>query len=267
MARVWEASQHSGTELLMLLAIADFADDDGRAYPSISTLATKCRTKPRYALVLIDALSRSGELEVHKHKGPMGRGGRTNLYRIVFEKLARRAPEAVNPGAVVNQGALLHSSSGSSEPGFREVVNQGAPKPSLNHQEPSERVRKAPKPTGKKMIPECEHQAIVDMFHELLPELPRVLLLGKTRKALISEAWRFAFTQPKSDGTPRATTSEEAIDWFRRFFKKVQTIDWMMGRTGAGRRSTFDYLLSDRGRTKVIESQDERPADWTDNYT
>ena len=28
MARVWELSTHGGTELLMLLAIADFADDD-----------------------------------------------------------------------------------------------------------------------------------------------------------------------------------------------------------------------------------------------
>jgi len=32
MARVWEQSQHAGTNLLMLLAIADFADDDGQAY-------------------------------------------------------------------------------------------------------------------------------------------------------------------------------------------------------------------------------------------
>lgn len=28
-AQVWERSGHSGSNLLMLLAIADFADDDG----------------------------------------------------------------------------------------------------------------------------------------------------------------------------------------------------------------------------------------------
>lgn len=32
MAEVWEHSHHAGTHLLMLLAVADFADDDGRAY-------------------------------------------------------------------------------------------------------------------------------------------------------------------------------------------------------------------------------------------
>ena len=110
-SRVWEGSTHSGSELLMLLAIADFADDEGRAYPSISTLATKCRTKPRYAIVLLEALGRSGELEIQKHKGPMGRGGRTNLYRVVLSKLIRKLPEVVNQSAQVNQGALVHQGS------------------------------------------------------------------------------------------------------------------------------------------------------------
>jgi hypothetical protein len=41
--RVWEASRQTGGALLVLLAIADFADDDGLAYPSISTLARKAR--------------------------------------------------------------------------------------------------------------------------------------------------------------------------------------------------------------------------------
>jgi len=31
MARVWELSRNRGNDLLMLLAIADFSDDDGKA--------------------------------------------------------------------------------------------------------------------------------------------------------------------------------------------------------------------------------------------
>ena len=42
-AAVWDRSAHAGNALLMLLAIADFADDEGRAFPSVSTLAKKCR--------------------------------------------------------------------------------------------------------------------------------------------------------------------------------------------------------------------------------
>jgi hypothetical protein len=130
MARVWEGSKHAGSELLMLLAIADFADDNGRAYPSISSLALKCRTKPRYAMVLLEALSAGGELEIRRQQGAIGRGGRTNLYRIVFDRLGTAQTEVVNQGAPVNQSAVVHQGAASSAPGFREVVNQGAAKPS-----------------------------------------------------------------------------------------------------------------------------------------
>jgi len=51
--RVWDHSAASGSFLLMLLAIADFADDDGNAYPSVPTLARKCRMKPRNANYIV----------------------------------------------------------------------------------------------------------------------------------------------------------------------------------------------------------------------
>lgn len=43
MSKVWECSQHSGSNLLMLLAVADFSDDDGMAFPAVEKLAKKCR--------------------------------------------------------------------------------------------------------------------------------------------------------------------------------------------------------------------------------
>jgi len=80
MARVWKHSQHVGTELLMLLAIADFANDDGDAYPAVGTLAKKCRITPRHANRILSALRNSGELQVLLHKGRVG----TNRYRIML---------------------------------------------------------------------------------------------------------------------------------------------------------------------------------------
>ena len=45
---VWEHSTAKGSELLLLLDIADAADDQGRnAFPSISTLAAKTRMSRR----------------------------------------------------------------------------------------------------------------------------------------------------------------------------------------------------------------------------
>ena len=64
MARVWELSRHVGTDLLMLLAIADFSDDDGLAFPSVEKLAKKCRMSKRNAQDRLKVLSESGELTI-----------------------------------------------------------------------------------------------------------------------------------------------------------------------------------------------------------
>lgn len=106
----------SATHLLMLLSIADFADDDGRAYPSVASLARKCRMKPRNAQTILAGLRESGELVIRMGEGPKG----TNLYRIQplqdSAPLQRNAPGGAKDCAYPLQGI--------------------APKPSVNHQEP-----------------------------------------------------------------------------------------------------------------------------------
>jgi DnaD/phage-associated family protein len=52
-----------GSALLLLLAIADFADDDGVAFPGTSTLAEKIRMSERQVVRLRQMLYESGELE------------------------------------------------------------------------------------------------------------------------------------------------------------------------------------------------------------
>lgn len=82
-SRVWDYSTQKGNDLLMLLAIADFADDDGNAYPSVQTLATKCRMLQRNANKILANLRESGELEIRQNEGPHG----TNRYRVVLDAL------------------------------------------------------------------------------------------------------------------------------------------------------------------------------------
>lgn len=123
MAEAWEFSRHSGTHLLMLLAIADFADDDGRAYPSVASLARKCRMKPRNAQTLLASLRESGELVIRNGEGPKG----TNLYRI--PPLQRIAP--LQDSAPL-QGIARRGAKACAKP-----LQGIAPKPSVNHQEPS----------------------------------------------------------------------------------------------------------------------------------
>jgi helix-turn-helix protein len=72
MTLVWEKSQHKGSELLLLLAIADNANDQGIAYPSIGTLAKKTRMSRRSIQYLIHRVEQTGELHVSLGTGPRG---------------------------------------------------------------------------------------------------------------------------------------------------------------------------------------------------
>lgn len=104
--RVWEQSTAVGSELLMLLAIADFADEEGRAFPSIPTLARRCRMGERNAMYLLKALQERGELRVLR--GASRRG--TNLYQIVFAATkAENAESSVAVGTPLQPVASLHS--------------------------------------------------------------------------------------------------------------------------------------------------------------
>ena len=72
MTQVWERSQHKGSELLLMLALADNANDQGLAYPSTKTLAKKTRLSNRQVQRLIRVVARSRELEVSVGTGPRG---------------------------------------------------------------------------------------------------------------------------------------------------------------------------------------------------
>ena len=63
MSKVWEHSAMKGSALLLLLAIADFADDDGAAFPGTETLAAKIRMSERQVIRLRQILYESGELQ------------------------------------------------------------------------------------------------------------------------------------------------------------------------------------------------------------
>ena len=80
---VWNNSSHKGGPLLVLLAIADHAHDDGGgAYPSIDTLAFKSRLSTRQVKRVLHELVESGELVIEPNAGPRG----ANLYTVTFER-------------------------------------------------------------------------------------------------------------------------------------------------------------------------------------
>lgn len=115
--------------------------------------------------------------------------------------------------------------------------------------------------SAKPTVP-CPYQTVVDAYHEALPDLPRARLMSADRQKELRRVWGWILSSTKSDGTRRATTAEEAIEWLRGYFARASRNDFLMGRTGrsgehANWRCDLDFLLTDRGMKQVIEKTEE----------
>ncbi len=259
---VFAASQHSGTDLVMLLALADVSDDDDRSYPAVATLARKCRIQPRNANYVIKALQASGELRVLQNEGPRG----TNLYRIMLAQLGIAKP--LQGTAALQCFAPLQCSAPPPATQCAKPLQHSADEPSLNRQEPS--VTPTPSssvaPTRKApLIPSCPYDTILALYNEVLPTMPAARTKTESREKAMAKRWKWIFTDPKTDGTRRATTESDALAWMRSYFERAQKNDFLMGRTSRSAEHTnwrcdLDFLLSDKGLVQVIEKTVESTA-------
>jgi uncharacterized phage protein (TIGR02220 family) len=83
MARVWVHSQRKDGELLVMLALADFANDAGECWPSIPTLAKKARLTDRQTRRVLNGLETAGEIRRSRSNG--GRNRRNHYFITLSE--------------------------------------------------------------------------------------------------------------------------------------------------------------------------------------
>lgn len=108
----------------------------------------------------------------------------------------------------------------------------------------------------------CPYQKVVDSYHNALPDLPRVRLMGASRKRAIKKLWCWVMSSAKSDGSRRATNEAEALEWLGEYFARASANDFLMGRLArSGEHSNWqcdlDFLLTEKGLKHVIEKTRE----------
>jgi phage replication O-like protein O len=91
----------------------------------------------------------------------------------------------------------------------------------------------------------CPHRAIVDLYHEILSELPAVTLINKTRQQNLQGRWR-------------EHEAHRDLAFWREYFESVKASNFLMGKV-EGRfgtkpfRASFDWLIAPRNFVKVVE--------------
>ena len=119
----------------MLLAIAEYCDDTGHAYPGVSALAAKCRVSQRHAIRILSILRESGEIDISTNSGPKG----TNRYCIRLPRpLTSTSP--TTPDVDVTPDADVRVTPRPPTPDIQGTLplTPMSPEPPKNRHEPSE---------------------------------------------------------------------------------------------------------------------------------
>lgn len=115
---VWKWSKQKGARLLLLVAIADYANAEGIAWPSIASLSKRIRMSTRYVQIMLREIEKDGELEIVK------RTQTSNVYRVRI----KQPPMEQLPGEL-EFAPPLQPASPAPEPGFAKGANPASPNP------------------------------------------------------------------------------------------------------------------------------------------
>lgn len=88
--RVWKRSKVGGTTLLLVLALADVADDWGYCYPSLTMLARKARQDKKSVIQMLQKLERLGEIRrLSLERVDVNGSTRTNAFYQVISGMSK----------------------------------------------------------------------------------------------------------------------------------------------------------------------------------
>lgn len=124
---IWTKAPYQGKELLLLLAMADFANDEGFFFASQSTLAQKARCSVEYVRQCVQGWVESGVLEVLR-KGHSA--GMATEYRLTSKAI--EAVDNQSEGSPTQLGSVDKGP----QPSWGELPNSSRKLPNSTQQQP-----------------------------------------------------------------------------------------------------------------------------------
>lgn len=106
-----------------------------------------------------------------------------------------------------------------------------------------------PKPRGKSRPDACPHKAVIDLYHELLPECPHVEVWPEDCRRKLAARWR-------------EDKARQDLGWWRHVFQRVGQSDFLMGRVeGRGFVFSLTWFVEPKNFAKVLNGNyDNRSA-------
>lgn len=251
-AFVWDGCAAAGmkiTSVAIMARLADFSNDEGVCWPSVATIARQIGAGPSTVRTALGKLEQDGWINrTARRKG--NRNG-SNLYQINVKKLRDAAMFHLSESDTSKSDASESDRSKSDASKFDPSENaaktvfhppESGADPLVNSKhDPSDKktVGRPAAPADKQQADslKIDHQAVLAAYHEILPEMPKVIGLTDKRRTRLNGLWKkFDFNQDR---------------WmaYLRFIAK--NCRWMLedrpdASTGkTWRKKNFDYLITE----------------------
>jgi uncharacterized protein YdaU (DUF1376 family) len=105
-------------------------------------------------------------------------------------------------------------------------------------------------------LPKCNHQAVIDLYHQHLPTLRRVEVWNDARKGYLRQRWRDIALELSAE---KQVTEEVMFDYWARLFGYVGESKFLMGKVNdkSGRVFTADleWILKPSNFAKIVEGK------------
>jgi uncharacterized protein YdaU (DUF1376 family) len=111
-------------------------------------------------------------------------------------------------------------------------------------------------PDGGSALPDCNHQGVIDLYHQQLPTLRRVEVWNAARQGYLRQRWREVAAELGKD---KPISASAVLDWFNDFFVHIQKSRFLVGKVNSkdGRSFTADleWILKPSNFAKIVEGK------------
>jgi hypothetical protein len=110
-------------------------------------------------------------------------------------------------------------------------------------------------PKAKK-LPECDHKAVIELYHQNLPTMRRVEVWNETRAGYLRQRWREVAAELAQENDINAN---DVLNWWAEFFLSVGKSRFLTGRVNSkdGRAFVADleWILKPSNFAKIVEGK------------
>ena len=111
--------------------------------------------------------------------------------------------------------------------------------------------------SGKVKFPSCNHQGVIDLYHQVLPALNRVEVWNDTRQGLLRSRWREVAAELVKEG--QSFDEAAILEWWRSFFGYIGRSKFLTGRAEGNKDRPFqadlEWIIRPSNFAKIIEGK------------